>query len=159
MPVLLKSVLLRIRPSPGKCLTVPSTPPASIPVRKAVDARSTVLGSEPYWRPQRPIGSFARPRSAGTVSVTGARLTFTPAAASSRAHPVAALVSAADDIRACSLADGGRVNPSPRSWCTSPPSWSAAMSSPTSPVLLPDTSPWRWSEVRVTLSAPSQPPR
>ena len=159
MPVALKSVLLRIRPSPGKCLTVPSTPPASIPLRNAVEARSTVSGSEPYCRPQRPIGSLARPMSAGTVSVTGARLTLTPAAFSSRAQPVAALVSAADDIVACSLADGGRVKPSPRSWCTSPPSWSAAMSSPTSPVLLPDTSPWRCSEVRVTLSAPSHPPR
>ena len=97
--------------------------------------------------------------SAGTVSVTGARLTLTPAAFISRAQPVAALVSADDDIVACCLADGGRVKPSPRSWCTTPPSWSAATSSPTSPVLEPETSPWRCSEVRVTLSAPSHPPR
>ena len=159
MPVELKSVLLRIRPSPGKCLTVASTPPSSIPSMNAVDAFSTVAGSDPYCRPHLPMGSLARPMSAGTVSVTGARLTLTPVALSSFAHPAAALVRADDDICACSLADGGRVKPDPRSWWTSPPSWSAAIISPMSPVASSATRPWRCSEVLVTFSAPSQPPR
>ena len=49
---------------PGKCLTVPSMPPSSIPCRKAVADRETASGVEPYWRPQRPIGSLALPISA-----------------------------------------------------------------------------------------------
>ena len=159
MPVVLKSVFFSTRPSPGKCLTVPITPPSIMPVRNAVDAFVTVAGSEPYWRPNLPIGSFPRPMSAGTVSVTGARLTLTPTALSSPAHVVAAAVSSAADIRACTLADGGAVKPSPRSWRTSPPSWSAASSSGMPAVAACVACSWRCRLVSRTRAAPSQPPR
>ena len=90
-----KSVLLRTRPRPGKCLTAPSTPSSSIPRRKATEYVATVVGSDPYWRPHRPIGWLARPMSFGTVSATGARLTLTPAAFICRAQPDASFVSSA----------------------------------------------------------------
>ena len=54
-----------------------------MPSRNAVAERETASGVEPYWRPYRPIGSLAVPISLGTVSVTGARLTLMPAALSS----------------------------------------------------------------------------
>src|SRR5665811_120079 len=77
------SVLSVTSPSPGKCLSDTSTPPACIPATKAVTEEATPAGSLPYPRPVAPMGAFVSTLSSGTTSATGARLYNTPAAASS----------------------------------------------------------------------------
>src|SRR3712207_3287882 len=66
------SVLARTRPNPGKCLTTVSTPASWAAGTTVATASATRPGSEPYWRWNAPIGGFASPIAAGTVSATGA---------------------------------------------------------------------------------------
>ena len=67
----------------------------------------------------------------GTVSITGARLTFTPADRSWRPQVVARERTVVVDHVPCVSARGMVENPVPRSTCTDPPSWSVATNSGT----------------------------
>src|SRR5689334_374940 len=116
------SVLSRTLPSPGKCLSVASTPASVDPARNASLWGATVAAVYPNSRSYRPIGALAVPRLAGTTSATGARFRFTPADLSSLAHT-------ADSSRnrdlvqpPCVRALGMVENPGPDSTCTTPPS-------------------------------------
>ena len=73
------SVLPATRPSPGKCLAVRARPVDRIPRTKAVPFSATTAGVWPNSRWKRPIGAFVDANDADTVSMTGARLTLTPA--------------------------------------------------------------------------------
>src|SRR5690625_2718509 len=133
MPVAVRSVLPVIRPSPGKCLVVAATPPACIPSMNAATLSATFPDRCENSRYHCPIGSLAVPRASGTVSATGARLTFTPAPASCSAQRVASWVSSASGRPPWSIAEGISSKPAPCSCCTAPPSWSAAMNRPSPP--------------------------
>src|SRR5699024_9603231 len=112
-----------------------------------------------YSRYHCPIGSLAVPRASGTVSATGARLTFTPAPASCSAQRVASWVSSASGRPPWSIAEGISSKPAPCSCCTEPPSWSAAMNRPRPPVADSEASPARWLVVGSIDACPScQPP-
>src|SRR3954454_23271231 len=78
-----RSVLTVAPPSPGKCLTVGLTPPASQPPIAARVAVTTRFGSRENSRP-----AIAAPSTEGT-SATGARLTLIPAARSATAAALA----------------------------------------------------------------------
>ena len=90
-----------------------------MPCAKPVPCDPTTAGVCPYSRSKPPIGGLSSP--AGTVSITGARFTFTPAAAQlpTPAAPAIRRSVLADQVP-CVNADGIEREAGPDSTCTSP---------------------------------------
>src|SRR4051794_11931180 len=113
------SVFALAAPKPGKCLAVPSTPPARSPAAKARARVLTVAVERPKLRPSCSISEPGR-----ATSTTGARSTLTPADRSVRAVARPSLRAIAAEV-IC----GGERSGAPGSRLTSPPSWSVITSS------------------------------
>src|SRR5215212_9991276 len=80
------SVFAVTRPSPGKCLAVMAMSADLIPRRKVDPLSATTDDVCPYSRANFPIGGLDAAVAAGTVSITGARLTSTPERRTCRPH-------------------------------------------------------------------------
>src|SRR5919202_2130540 len=91
------SVLAVTWPRPGKCLAVVATSAERIPRRNAEPLSATTEGVCPYSRSYCPIGGLEAAEAAGTVSITGARLTSTPERRTWRPQVRALAVSVASD--------------------------------------------------------------